>query len=161
MSSFSPRSVSYTAYIATTPAEAWRAITDPDRMALYFGGRRIQSGFEQGDEMRVFMRGGVLDVLGEVIAVETERLLSLTWHVEWHEEMRKLPPSLLTFRIEPSGEMVKFTVEHGEYQEPLPDASLEDSRNGWPMIVSSLKTLLETGRPLPIQFAVIAVALSS
>jgi uncharacterized protein YndB with AHSA1/START domain len=152
MSSFSPRTVSYTSYIRATPAEAWEAITNPDRMALYFGGRRIQSDFNRGDEMRVFMEGGVLDVLGEVIAAEPQRLLSLTWHVEWHEEMRKLPPSLLTFRIEPAEGYIKFTVEHGEYKEPLPDASLEDSRNGWPLIVSSIKSLIETGKPLPIQF---------
>jgi len=142
--------VVYTVYIAATPDAAWQAITDPDMTARFFGGRRFISDWKVGAPLQVFMADGVLDVLGEVLEADPGRLLSVTWHVEWIEEMRKLPPSRLTFRIEPVGEeAVRFTVEHGNHEAPQNPEFFEGGRKGWPIIISQLKTLLETGHTIP------------
>ena len=69
--------------------------------------------------------------------------------MEWIDEMRDLPECIVTYTIEPvSDGLVRLTMEEA-HPTPIPEALLEGGRQGWPMILSGLKTLLETGRPLP------------
>lgn len=69
--------------------------------------------------------------------------LSVTWHVEWLEEYRHLPENLVTFQLDPLGEVVRLTTTES-HQEPMDEKILEGGRRGWPVILSGLKSLLET-----------------
>ena len=73
----------------------------------------------------------------------------MTWHVEWLEEYRKLPKGLVTFVIEPVGDVVRLTLIEA-HSPALDEKYKQGGKHGWPMILSGLKTLLETGKPLAI-----------
>jgi Activator of Hsp90 ATPase homolog 1-like protein len=83
-----------------------------------------------------------------VLAWDPPRRFSVTWRVVWLEEYRALPEAIVSFDLEPVGEMVKLTMTE-DHPEPIEEKYLEGGRQGWPLILSGLKTLVETGRPLP------------
>ncbi len=91
-----------------------------------------------------------VDVQGRVIRYEPPHKLAVTWRVEWNEDMRKLPECLVTFEIAPAGEAMRLTVTES-YTWDVPEAILAGGRMGWPAILSSLKSLLETGKALNIK----------
>ena len=81
-----------------------------------------------------------------MLAFEPPRRLSYTWQVDFHEVFRKEKPSRVTFEIEPIGAEVKLTITHDEFE---PGSKVHEAvGNGWPVIMASLKSLLETGRAL-------------
>jgi uncharacterized protein YndB with AHSA1/START domain len=93
-----------------------------------------------------FRRNGVASDTGHVLKCEPYRLLSYSFHVEFHEVFRRERPSRVTFELEPIGNEVKLTVTHDEFE---PGSKvLEAVGNGWPLILASLKSLIETGAPL-------------
>jgi uncharacterized protein YndB with AHSA1/START domain len=141
----------YITYIASTAETVWTALTNGESTKQYFFGRRIESDWKVGSKMTLWMPDGRVDTQGKVLKAERPRLLQYTWHVEWMEELRNLPSTLVTFRIDPLGEVVRLTLTHESFEEdPEVDETLwENGRNGWAAILSGLKTLLETGRPLP------------
>ncbi len=91
-----------------------------------------------------------VNVKGKVVEWSPPRRLATTWTVEWLSELRELPPCLVSYDIEPSGESVKLTMT-GSYSWDVPEALLSGGRSGWPAILSSLKSVLETGKPLVIK----------
>jgi len=94
------------------------------------------------------MEDGRVEVRGKVLECARPRTLAMTWHVEWIGEFRDLPECIVTYRIDPMGEVVRLTMaEH--HPKPIEVKYLEGGRRGWPVILSGFKTLLETGRPLP------------
>ena len=92
---------------------------------------------------------GRINVKGKVIAYDPPRKLSVTWQVEWPEEFRKLPECLVTYELAQAGETVRLTMTESHSWD-VPDAILTGGRMGWPAILSSLKSLLEAGRPLAV-----------
>ena len=92
---------------------------------------------------------GRINVRGKVIAYDPPRKLSVTWQVEWPEEFRKLPECLVTHEVARAGEAVRLTMTESHSWD-VPDAILSGGRSGWPAILSSMKSLLEGGRPLAI-----------
>ncbi len=138
----------YVNYIVATPEAVWAALTDPALTQQYFFGRRIESDWRAGSTVLYLKDDGRVDVQGKILVCDEPRLLSYTWRVMWLDEYRGLPEAIVTFRIEPLGDMVRLTMtEH--HPTPIDDKYLEGGRRGWPMILSGLKTLLETGRPMP------------
>ncbi|MFC9336790.1 SRPBCC family protein [Streptomyces sp. NPDC057020] len=150
----------YTTYIRTTPDELWKALTDPALTRRYWG-VAFESEWTPGAPM-VWDEVGRRTVDPDQVVLEAEpgRLLSYTWHTftpAWAEAVRlgrdvyerlaREPRSKVTFRIEPSGDTVKLTVTHGD----LDPAGLMKGMvgEGWPALISSLKSLLETGEELP------------
>jgi len=95
---------------------------------------------------------GTVDVSGEVVEWSPPRRLSVTWGVRWLPQMRELPDCLVTYEIEPAGESVRLTMTES-HQWDVSDALLSGGRSGWPAILSSLKSLLETGKALKIAMA--------
>jgi uncharacterized protein YndB with AHSA1/START domain len=85
---------------------------------------------------------------GTVLKFEPPRLLSFTWHVGWPPEMKKEPPCCATFEIAPAPQkgVVRLTITHDEFE--VGSKTDEGASQGWPMILSNLKSLLETGEPL-------------
>jgi uncharacterized protein YndB with AHSA1/START domain/DNA-binding transcriptional ArsR family regulator len=138
-----PRLV-YVTYIASTPRRLWEALTDPGLTARYWGHRNV-SGWSVGDGWEHRRAGdGVADIVGRIVEVDPPRRLAHTWALaaDAGEESRR---SRVTFDIEPAGEVVRLTLTH----EDLPPEQATGAAGGWAKVLSSLKTLLETGRPLP------------
>ena len=93
-----------------------------------------------------------MHISGEVIECDPPRKLSVTFNVNWPELVEKLGPTLVTWEIEQSGDAVKLTLIQSQDRE-LGDDILSGGRSGWPAILSGLKSVLETGKPLTVQMA--------
>jgi uncharacterized protein YndB with AHSA1/START domain len=96
------------------------------------------------------MPDGGVNVQGRVVAWDPPRKLAVTWRVERFAEMRKLPECLVTYEVEALDGAVRLTMTEA-HQWDVPDAILSGGRMGWPAILSSLKSLLETGKPLVVK----------
>jgi uncharacterized protein YndB with AHSA1/START domain/DNA-binding transcriptional ArsR family regulator len=150
----------YTTYIKTTPERLWQALTDPAFTRRYWG-VTFGTDWQQGSPMTWEQFGVTIDDPEQVV-LESEpgRRLSYTWHTMTPEFFKAAGlseetlaavagerRSKVTFEIEPLGEMVKLTVVHDGFD---PGSTvLEFVSQGWPALLASLKTLLETGEPLP------------
>ena len=133
-------------YIRTTPERLWEAITDPDQRAKYNFGSTYTSDFEPGSRFEVShpMADGLLGE-GENLEVDPPRRLVQNMVALWSDEVKSEGTSRITWEIEPIGEdSCRLTVTHDELR---PGAN-EELYGGWPMILSGLKTWIETGEVL-------------
>jgi uncharacterized protein YndB with AHSA1/START domain len=146
---FVPKTV-YVTYIGPTSEKVWEALTKAEFTRQYFFGRSVEIDPRVGGDFILRMPDGRIDVKGNVVECDPPRRLSVTWRVEWIEEMRKLPECLVTFQIDPLGEAVRLTMTES-HQLDVPDEILAGGRQGWPLILSSLKSLLETGKPIVVK----------
>lgn len=131
-------------FIKTTPERLWQAITDPQERAKYSFGVQTESDWTQGS---VYHAGvpGVIDIAaGKNIEVDPPRLLVQTFEALWSEDVKAQGTTRVTWEIEPVGSSCRLTVTHDQ----LPDNANSELYGGWPMILSGLKTLLETGELL-------------
>ncbi len=144
---FKPRTV-YVTYIATTAERVWQALTTGDLTRKFFFGRRVEIETRPDGAFRLWQPDGTLDVEGQVAICDPPRVLAVTWRVMWIAEMRKLPECLVTYRIDDLGKVVRLTMTES-HQIDLDEKMLEGGRRGWPVILNNLKTLLETGQPMP------------
>jgi uncharacterized protein YndB with AHSA1/START domain len=139
----------YVTFIATTPEKLWHALTDGALTRKYWYGRRVESDWKVGSPVTFWYEaegGEAVSDRGIVLESNPPRRLSYTFHVEFVDELRDEHPSRVTFDIELKGKDVKLTLTHDEFE---PGSKiLEGIRSGWPAILSSLKSLLETGKPL-------------
>jgi uncharacterized protein YndB with AHSA1/START domain len=149
MDGFKPKTV-YVIYIASTPEKVWQALTDAEFTKLYFFGRTVEIDGRVGGSFILRMPDGRIDVKGEVVEWSPPHRLSVTWTVDWMPEMRELPACLVTYHIAPAGESVRLTMSEA-HQWDIPDDLLSGGRAGWPAILSSLKSVLETGKPLSLK----------
>jgi uncharacterized protein YndB with AHSA1/START domain len=136
----------YVTYIETTPEKLWHALTDPDFTARYWFGVRLESDWKVGSRFAMVMNGTTSDA-GEVLEYDPPRLLSYTF-VNLSEKYRNERPARATFVLEAHGGLVKLTLTHEGFDEG--SKMLPAISKGWPAILSGLKSLLETGRPLEI-----------
>jgi uncharacterized protein YndB with AHSA1/START domain len=148
---FKPLTV-YTIYIAATPERVWDALTSAEFSRKYFFGNAVEIDLKVGGAYIVRAPDGALHISGEVIECDPLRKLSVTFNVNWPELIEKLGATLVTYEIEPAGEAVRLTMTES-HDRPLDDDILSGGRQGWPAILSSLKSLLETGKPLVIKMA--------
>lgn len=143
------RTYVYTTYIATEPAKVYEALTTPEFTMQYWGGSEIRSDWRPGSRVVAFHPDHP-DFVGQVLAAEPPHRLAYTFTGE-AEEAAGRPPTTVEFSIRPFGDhVVKLTVTHTGF---TPDeqgaADHRDIGEGWPAILSALKTLLESGSPLP------------
>ncbi len=153
-----PRFV-YTTYIKTTPERLWQALTDPAFTRRYWGAT-FASDWKAGSPM-IWEYGGVriADPAQVVLESDPYRRLAYTWQTitpefartvgfseEYFAKVAAERRSKVSFEIEPHGEVVKLTVIHDDFESD--SAMLESISGGWPMILASLKTLLESGQTL-------------
>jgi len=142
----------YTIYIATTPEKVWQALTSAEFSRQYFSGHAVEVDLRVGGAYIMRRPDGALHISGEVIECDPPRRLTVTFNVNWPELVEKLGPTLVTYEIEQAGEAVKLTMLQSHDRE-LSDDILSGGRSGWPAILSSLKSVLETGKPLVVQMA--------
>jgi uncharacterized protein YndB with AHSA1/START domain len=150
----------YTTYISTTPERLWQALTDPAFTQRYWN-TTFKTDWTPGSAMTWDNHGvPISDPEQVVLESQPGRRLSYTWHsftpelaarFGWDEELLgKLASerrSRVTFDIEPADQGVKLTVIHDGFEAGSTVADMVST--GWPQVISSLKTLLETGEPLP------------
>jgi len=148
---FKPMTV-YTIYIASTPEKVWEALTSAEFSRKYFFGNSVEIEQRVGGAYTVRTPDGALHISGEVMECDPPRKLSVTFNVNWPALIEKLGPTLVTYEIEQAGEAVKLTMSEA-HDRPLSDDILSGGRQGWPAILSGLKSLLETGRPLAVKMA--------
>jgi uncharacterized protein YndB with AHSA1/START domain len=130
-------------YIKTTPERLWEAITDPEIRSKYNFGSRIDSDFTAGSHYEQ-SNGKTLMGEGENVVVERPRRLVQTMRALWSDDVKKEGTSRITWEIEPVGDSCRLTVTHDQLRE----GAHSEVYGGWPMILSGLKTYLETGELL-------------
>ena len=131
-------------YIKTTPERLWEAITDPEMRAKYSFGVRTESDWSPGSSYKASVPGVIDIAAGENLEVDPPRRLVQSFNALWSDEVKAEGASRVTWEIEPVGDSCRLTVTHDQLRE---DANPE-LYGGWPMILSGLKTLLETGELL-------------
>lgn len=146
---FKPATV-YTIYIASTPEKVWQALTRAEFSRQYFFGFSVEMDPKAGGSFVVRSPDGSLHIDGEVLAHDLPRKLSVTWNVNWPGLVEKLGQTIVTYEIAQTGDAVRLTMTES-HQRELPEDILSGGRSGWPAILSSLKSVLETGKPLAIK----------
>ena len=136
----------YVTYVRTTPEKLWRALTDPEFTRRYWSETWQDCAWTPGAAWRLMIPDGRVGDSGEVIEIDPPRRLVLSWRNEFLPDLRAEGVSRLTYTLEAAGEAVKLTVLH---ESETPRSKLIDGvSTGWPMILASLKSLLETGESL-------------
>ncbi len=138
----------YETYIRATPEQVWEALVDPAFTRQYFHGTSFDRPLVQGEPYRTSMPDGSPAVGGTVEVLDPPRRLVLTWQTLYDAELATEPVSRVEWQVEPAGEgLTRLRLVHGDLaQSPRTWASVE---HGWVWIIDGLKTLLETGEPLP------------
>jgi uncharacterized protein YndB with AHSA1/START domain len=136
----------YVTYIRTTPEKLWQALIDPELTRQYWVETWQESEWKVGTAWRIMIPDGRVAASGTVIEIDPPKRLVLSWRNEFKPELREEGYSRLTYEFEPQGDTVKLTIRH---EIDKPDSKLIQAvSNGWPHLLASLKSLLETGQPL-------------
>jgi uncharacterized protein YndB with AHSA1/START domain len=137
----------YVSYIETTPEKLWEALTSSEFSKRYWWDTSVVSDWKVGSPFSLVLNGRTTDV-GEILEAEPPRRLSYSFRHILNEAARNERPSRVTFVLEAHGKLVKLTLTHEDFAET--SVILDGISKGWPAIMSSLKSLLETGQPLII-----------
>ncbi len=136
----------YVTYIRTTPEKLWKALIDPEFTRQFWSETWQECEWKPGSPWRLMIPDGRVADSGEVLEIEPQKRLVLQWRNEFKPELREEGYSRMTYEIEKKGESVKLTVIH-EMERPG-SKFIDAVSGGWPMILASLKSLLETGESL-------------
>jgi uncharacterized protein YndB with AHSA1/START domain len=132
-------------YIKTTPERLWEAITDREMRAKYSFGVGVTSDWAPGSAYAAVHAATSTEISeGENLEVEPPVRLVQSFRALWSDDVKAAGTSRVTWEIEPVGDSCRLTVTHDE----LPEHASGELYGGWPMILSGLKTLLETGELL-------------
>lgn len=137
----------YVTYIRTTPEKLWAALTEPEFQKRYWFGMHQDCEWMPGSKWKMVFSDGRVADSGEVVEATPPRRVVFRWRNEFREELRAEGVATCTYEIVPDGELCKLTVYHEIGAEP--SKFIEAISSGWPKVLSSLKSLLETGTPLP------------
>ena len=133
----------YITYIETSAEKLWQALTDGDFTERYWFGHRVASDWKVGSPYSVRQAGQHRASRARCWISDPPRRLSYTWD-PCSADAKRERTSRVTFDLEPRGKVVKLTVTHDDLDEG--GKTFRDISGGWPMVIASLKSLLETGR---------------
>ena len=136
----------YVTFIRTTTEKLWQALIDPEFTRRYWVETWQDCEWKPGASWRIMIPDGRVADSGEVLEIEPGQRLVLSWRNEFMPDMHADGYSRMTYELEQQGDAVKLTLIH-EIDKPE-SKLIEGVSNGWPVILSSLKSLLETGEPL-------------
>ena|SRR3974390_2134927 len=134
----------YVTYIASTPDKVFKALTDTDATARFWFGNAVTSDWKVGSPVG-FHRNGQLTLSGKVLECDPPRRLSYTFLPQL-DGLNAEQPSRVVFEIEQQKDQVKLTVTHDDF--PPSSKVFDRISNGWPLVLSSLKSYLEANRVL-------------
>jgi DNA-binding transcriptional ArsR family regulator len=136
-------------FIRTTPEKLWQAITDGRISEQYYMHTRVESTWQPGAPYQYLFADGRVMIDGEVRESDPPRRLVTTFNALWLPEGERGETTIVTYEIEPVGAVCKLTLTH---EGLTPGAPMVLSiQTGWSQILSSLKSLLETGEPLELE----------
>jgi uncharacterized protein YndB with AHSA1/START domain len=136
----------YVTYIRTTPEKLWEALIEPEFNKKYWMGAHQVSDWKQGSPWKIILADGRVADSGEILEIEPMKRVVLKWRNEFMPEMKAEGFTRCTYDIEETNGMMKLTVTH---QADNAHKLIKAVSNGWPLILSGLKSLLETGEALP------------
>ena len=134
----------YTTYITTTPQKLWDALINPEFTKQYWFGARSESAWKAGSPWRLCFPDGQIADAGEIVESIPAKRLVIKWRNEWNPDLKAEGYSRCIFDIEREGVAVKLTVTHS--LDTAPSKLIEAVSDGWPKVLSNLKSLLETGQ---------------
>jgi uncharacterized protein YndB with AHSA1/START domain len=137
----------YVTYIRTTPETLWDHLTKPEFTRVYWHGVWADCDWKPDSPWRLMHADGRVADTGEVVEVDRPRRLVLKWRNEYRPELKAEGYSRATFELARIEDMVKLTITHEI--DRTGSKLIEAVSGGWPIILSSLKSLIETGKPLP------------
>jgi uncharacterized protein YndB with AHSA1/START domain len=135
----------YVIYIASTPDKVWSALTDPDQTERYWFGYRVNANGKAGARFIARSPGAEDFDKGVILESDPPRRLSCTWRPQ-HDNDRHERPSRVTFELKQLRDQVRLTVVHDDFD--VGSKAFESISQGWPAVLSSLKSYLESGRAL-------------
>lgn len=136
----------YVTYIRTTPEKLWQALIDPEFTRRFWVETWQESEWKPGASWHMLVHDRRVIHSGKVLEIEPGRRLVLSWLTELFPEIRAEGPSRVTYELEQVGDSVKLTLIQ---ENDTPDSkSIGMASQGWPLVLASLKSLLETGEPL-------------
>jgi uncharacterized protein YndB with AHSA1/START domain len=135
----------YVIYIASTPEKVFKALTDEKTSEQYWVGNRVVSDWKIGAPFALKLKHEEKDVTGKVLEFDPPRRLAYSFR-EARPGMQAEPPSRVTFELESHKDQVKLTIVHDEFDPG--SKAFENVSRGWPLVLSSLKSYLETGKVL-------------
>ena len=138
----------FTTIIQSSVEDLWSALTEPSEIQKYFFGLNLKTDWKKDNEIRFVKENGDNEIIGKVLEVVPMTKLAHTFKGVCTPGQENDAPSRVTYEIENLGKACKLTLVHDEF-----DGETETYKNtggGWPTVLSGLKTLLETGRPLEI-----------
>jgi uncharacterized protein YndB with AHSA1/START domain len=133
----------YVTFIRTTPAKLWEALTEPQFIRQYWFNFTIECAWKKGSPWKMVGSDGTLTDAGEILEIDPPRRMVIRWQHEWKPELKAEGPSRCTIELEPVGNAVKLTITHEI--ERIDSKFVTAVSDGWPQILSNLKSLLETG----------------
>jgi uncharacterized protein YndB with AHSA1/START domain len=131
----------YQTVIHTTAEKVWKALTSSEFTRQYWFGRGVESDWKVGSPVTITTPEGTVEVKGKVLEVEANKRLSYTWGSGTDTD-----GTTVVFEISQMGPLVKLLITHDI---DMSAASAQQTANGWTFILCGLKTLLETGSPMP------------
>jgi len=132
----------YLSYIRVTPEKVWQALTRPEIIAQYRFGMNVESDWNVGSAWKMYADGHLMDA-GEILESVAPQRLVLSWRSEWSAAFKAEGNSTCVFEIESTGPSSKLTLTHSSER---PNSKFIGAvAEGWPMVISNLKSLLETG----------------
>ena len=139
-------------YVRATPEQVWQAITDPAMTRRYYYGTSVDSDWRPGSSIN-YDSDGQSTLRGEIVESDPPRRLVHTFEFPGHDE----PPSRATWEITPMGDTCLVRLTHDGFASE--NETYRSVANGWPLILSGLKTLLETGEELQVEMPAGAAAM--
>jgi uncharacterized protein YndB with AHSA1/START domain len=141
----------YVTYIKTTPQKLWAALTDPELMKQYWFGMHQKTEWKAGSPWQLVFPDGRIADAGEVVEIDPLKRLVIKWRNEFKPELTAEGYSLCTMEIAQAGDVMKLSITHTI---DAPGTKfIEAVSGGWPKVLASLKSLLETGAALPSEIA--------
>ena len=134
----------YVTFIRTTPAKLWEALTEPRFIRQYWFNAMVECSWKKGSPWKMSRPDGTLTDTGEILEIDPPRRMVIRWQNEWKHELKAEGPSRCTIELEPVDDAVKLTITH-EIDRPE-SRFITAVADGWPRLLSNLKSLLETGQ---------------
>jgi uncharacterized protein YndB with AHSA1/START domain len=144
----SPSQFVYSIYIRTTPEKLWEALLNKEFQRQFWAETWQESEWKVGAAWKIMLPDGRVADSGEILEFEPHKRIVLSWRNEFKAELKSEGFSRMTYELDQQGDCVKLTVTH---QMDKPGTKfIQAVSQGWPPILSSLKSLLETGEALEI-----------